>query len=248
MISLLALAVLPAASPAEALTLPLYASISGPTQVAINEMHAYTIMVNGGHGGDPDGNYSYNAAVISPPTTDASVSPVNGVSASGVFLINVTMPSKAGDITLQVNVSGYSSLGTDLLTKLIIIHVVSPIVLSATVVNQGTVPLSNVPIAFYLDGTKVYNTTFGLAAGASLKIVFNMTDPVSAGQHDVRVVLDPSNQFARFAGGGSVFTTTVYVNPPDYGSTDGMLILLFVLLIFVTYLIYKRPKRRKRSS
>jgi subtilase family serine protease len=121
-------------------------------------------------------------------------------------------------------------------------------VLSAKVVNQGSVPLTKVPIVFYLDGSKVYNTSFDLSAGASKTIVFNMTDSVSTGQHVVRIELDPANQFARFAGGGTVFTETVYVNPPDYGSTDGLLILLFVMLILVTYLVYKRPKRRKRSS
>lgn len=248
LISLLAVAVLPAARPAEALTLPLYASVSGPTLVAVNEEHSYTVTVTGGHGGDPGGNFSYYAEIISPSDTDGNVTPVNGVSASGVFVISIAMPSKPGDITLRVNVSGYSSLGTDLLTKLIIISVVSPIVLSAKVVNQGSVPLTNVPIVFYLDGSQVYNTTFNLSAGSSNTIVFNMTIPVSSGQHVVVIELDPSNQFARFSGGGTVFTETVYVNPPDYGSTDGLLIILFAMLIIVTYLVYKRPKRKKRSS
>jgi hypothetical protein len=214
-LSLLALAMLPMARPAEAATLPLYASVAGPTQAAVNEKHAYTITVIGGHGADPDGNYSYSAQIL-PYSSDASVSPINGANVSGVFVITLTMPS--------------------------------PIVISADVVNQGSVPLTNVPIVFYLDGSKIYNTTFDLEAGATMTVVFNMTSSVSAGEHTVRVELDPSNQFARFSGGGTVFTTTVYVNPPDYGSTDGMLILLFVMLIIVTYLVYKRPKRRRRSS
>ncbi|MDD1769540.1 MAG: hypothetical protein LUO79_00480 [Methanomassiliicoccales archaeon] len=248
MVSLLALTVIPAARPAEAVVLDLHATVEGPTQVAINEKHLYYVNVTGGHGADPGGNFSYFAEVISPSGTDATVSPVNGVNASGTFVITITMPSKPGDITLRTNVSGYSSLGTDLQTKLNIISVVSPIVLSAKVVNQGSVPLTKVPIVFYLDGSKVYNTTFDLAAGASRTIVFNVTNPVSSGQHVVRVELDPNNQFVRFAGGGTVFTQTVYVNPPDYGSTDGLLILLFIMLILVTYLIYKRPKRRKKST
>jgi hypothetical protein len=248
MVSLLAVAVIPMERPADALTLPLHVVVSGPLRVAINEKHQYTIFVNGGHGGDPGGNYSYFAEVVSPPSTDASVSPVNGVNATGNFVITVTMPSKAGEITLRVNVSGFSSLGTDLLTRDILIEVVSPIVMSAKVINQGAIAVTSVPIVFYLDDVKVYNTTFDLAAGASKTIVFNMTDPVSSGQHTVKIVLDPTNQFARFEGGGTVFTKSIVVNPPDYGSTDGLLILLLVLLIIVSYLIYKRPKRRKKQS
>ncbi len=247
-ICLLGLGLMPAIGHAEAVPLPLHETVEGPMLTAINEKHAYYVNVTGGHGADPDGNYSYAAEIISPSGTDATVSPINGVNRSGVFVFNVTMPSKAGQMTLRVNASGYSTLGTDLLSREVLIQVVTPIVMSAKVVNQGSVAVTNVPIVFYLDDAQVHSTTFDLAAGASTTVVFNLTSSVSTGQHTVKIVLDPTNQFARFEGGGSVFTKTIVVNPPDYGSTDGLLIILFVMLMIITYLLYKRPKRRKRSS
>lgn len=246
-IGLLAVSLVPATAVAVDIPNPLYVVVNGPTLVAISETHSYSILALGGHGADPSGNYSFTARVLGPKVSDATVSPGNGVSKVGTFLINLTAPSQTQDIRLEVNVTGYSALGSDKLTKEVTIKVVRPIVLTAKVVNSGSAALTGVPIVFYVDDAKVFNTTFSLAAKGSRTIIYNLTAELASGQHLVRVELDPSNQFARFEGGGSVFTKTIYFNGPDYGSTDAILILLLAMLMFVTYVIYKRPKRKRKK-
>jgi hypothetical protein len=58
-------------------------------------------------------------------------------------------------------------------------------------------------------------------------------------------MLDPDNKFVEFQSGGSVFTMTFYVGKTNYGTTDALLGILFVVSVILALIIYSRPKKRR---
>jgi len=243
-VTMTAMALVPVTAAAQAAG-PMNVVLDGPKIVAVSEKNTYTISAVGGPA-ETGGNYSYVATLSGPAVTDAVISPSNGISTTGKFTLTLTPPSTPQDFVLTVNVTSYNAGSSESQSKYIGIQAVRPVTITAKVVNSGNVTLNSVPIAFYLDDVKVFNTTFSVSAQASSVVIYNITAALASGEHTVRAELDPQNQFARFSGGGSVFTQTIYVNPPDYGNSDGILILLFAALAFVTYIVYKRPKRKRR--
>jgi hypothetical protein len=232
-----------------ATTNPLYANLSGQTLVAINEKHQYQVVAIGGPGEGAGGNYSFAFFVAgSSSKSNASVTPDSGTSATGKFTVNLTASSFAEDLTLSVNVDSYNGNATSNITKSVVIKVIKPIVISANVVNQGNVTLTGVPVTFFVDDVQLYNTTINLNAKATKSVVYNWTSQtVSNGEHTVRVELDPNSQFVRFSSGGTIFTQTIWVGNSDSSGTDAILIGFFVLLLFITYTIYKRPAKRRKK-
>ena len=231
-----------------ATTAPMYASISGPTLVAINEKHQYQVIAIGGPGEGTGGNFSFQFGVVGSSQTDALLTPDSGTSTTGKFTTNLTASTFVEDITLSVTVVSYNSTATSNVTKSIVIQVVKPIVISAKVVNQGNTTLTGVPVTFFVDDVQLYNTTIDLNSKATKTVVYNWTSQtVGDGEHSVRVVLDPNSQFVRFSSGGTIFTQTIWVGASDTSGNDAVLIGLFVLLLFVTYLVYKRPAKRRKK-
>jgi hypothetical protein len=227
---------------------PLHASLSGQTLVAINEKHSYQVLAVGGPGEGTGGNYSFTFKVIGSASTDALVTPDSGTSRTGKFTTNVTASSFAETITLSVKVVSYNSTATSNVTESIAIQVVRPIVISAKVVNQGNATLTGVPVTFFFDDVKLYNTTINLSAKATKTVVYNWTSQsVGQGEHSVRVELDPNSQFVRFSSGGTIYSQTIWVGATDTSGNDTVLIGFFVLLLFVTYIIYKRPAKRRKK-
>jgi hypothetical protein len=231
-----------------AATTPLFASLTGPTQVAINEKHQYQVIAVGGPGEGRGGNYSFTFNVVGSSNTNALVTPSSGISTTGRFSTNVSVSSFAEDLTLSVKVTSYNSTATSNVTKSIVIEVVKPIVISVNVVNQGNATLTGVPVTFFVDDVQLYNTTINLNSKATKAVVYNWTSQaISDGEHSVRVELDPNSQFVRFSSGGTIFTQTIWVGASDTSGNDAILIGLFVLLLFVTYLVYKRPAKRRKK-
>jgi len=231
-----------------ATTTPLFASLTGSTQVAINEKHQYQVVAVGGPGEGTGGNYSFSFDVVGSSKTNALVTPDSGTSITGIFKTNVTASSFAEDLTLSVKVTSYNATAASNVTKSIVIKVVKPIVISANVVNQGNATLTGVPVTFFVDDVQLYNTTINLNSKATKTVVYNWTSQaISDGEHSVRVELDPNSQFVRFSSGGTIFTQTIWVGASDTSGNDAILIGLFVLLLFVTYLVYKRPAKRRKK-
>jgi hypothetical protein len=232
----------------QAASTPVFASLSGPTLVATNEKHQYQVVAIGGPGDGTGGNYSFQFTLVGTRLTDAKVLPDSGGSKTGKFYVNVTASSFADDLTLSVKVGSYNATSSSNITKTMVIKVVKPIVITAKVVNQGNATLTGVPVTFYVDDVKLYNTTINLSSKATKTVVYNWTSQtVGDGEHSVRVELDPNSQFVRFSSGGTIFTQTIWVGPTDSSGNDGILIGMFVLMLFVTYLVYKRPTKRRKK-
>lgn len=229
---------------------PLYLNIEGRNTVAIRETNPYIATAIGGPGeAAVGGNYSFLVTVTGQDVTDALVSPGNGITKTGMFRFNLTAPSKAADMTITVNVTSIGPTGEqERLTRTFYVRSVYPITMSARVVNEGAMALSAVPVYFYADGKLLHVQLINLPASGSKVVTYNWTDSVSQGEHQLIMELDPNGKFVRFESGGTVYTQTIWVGGTDYGNTDAILIGAFAILLFVSYLVYKRPvaKRRKK--
>lgn len=249
MLALLVMAGMVLTVPASDAASPLFVKVEGKSIVAVKEINPYVATAIGGPGEGSGGNYSFVIALSGKDVSDALISPANGITKTGVFNFNLTAPSAATDMTILVNVTSERSNGEKAtLVRSFFVRSVVPIVISAKVVNQGSMALDSVPVYFYVDGKKLDQRLISLAAGGSKVVTYNWTEGVLQGQHEVRVELDPDGQFARFESGGTVYTQTIWVGMSDFGNTDAILIGTLVLFFFLSYLVYKRPtpKRRKK--
>ena len=230
-------------------TSPIYIKVDGLTTVAIKETNPYTVFAVGGPAEGVGGNYSFTVTVEGTNVADAVISPANGKNSAGRFTFNLTAPSAATQMTIVVNVTSQSNTGsTQTATMTYYVDSVVPIVIWAKVVNQGSVALSSVPVYFYADGDLLEQENISLDAGGSKIVYYNWTASVGQGQHEVMVELDPNGQFVRFESGGTVYTQTIWVGMNNFSNTNAILIGGIVIMLFVAYLVYKRPgvKRRKK--
>ncbi|MDH7508812.1 MAG: CARDB domain-containing protein [Methanomassiliicoccales archaeon] len=246
--SILVLLIYPLTSISAASYDPIYVSVDGRSCIATGEKSEYVIRVIGGPGEEPGGNFSFTAKLIGPSPAEAKVIPTNGKSPTGLFRVNVTAPPKAQDMVLRINVSSVSANGTlvEKVTKDFPIKVLVPVVITATVVNDGNMSVKNIPVAIYADGSKIYETTINLDPKTSKTIVYNWTDPyMKPGEHVITVSIDPGNSLVKLDTGGTTFTATIFVGKTDYGLVNALLVGILLLSIFSSYLVYRRPKRRR---
>jgi hypothetical protein len=246
---MLVLVMLPAQRAEAATYTPLFVKVEGPTLVAVSEKHQYVITGVGGPA-EAGGNYSFSAYLKTEILdSGGSVQPSAGVSASNTFVVTVTFPSQPQVVALVVNVTSTKGLDSERLTTNIVITSVNAILITADVVNQGTMAVSGVPVIFSVDGNVIYSTSINLTAGQRLSVVHNWTGYASPGEHVVTVELDPNGQFVRFVSGGTLYTQTVFVGGGDYGNINLLMVILFILLLLVAFFIWKRPaKKRKKKT
>lgn len=225
---------------------PMYISIDGPIVMGKGETKMYRVDVAGGPS-EGKGNYTYTTSILGTTGGDAYVLPTDGIS-NGTFFLNVTAKGEAPRIVLWVNVTSSFGVEEERMVKEYGIEVVDPIVIAANVVNNGNISVNGVPLTVFADGKSIYSTTVSLDPGASTTVRYNWTDPtVSSGEHVIKLMLDPDQEFVTFIGGGTVYTSTIWVGEQDWGLWNILFIVLAIFLAFMAYTFYKRPsKRRKR--
>ncbi|NYT11704.1 MAG: hypothetical protein GKC03_04030 [Methanomassiliicoccales archaeon] len=225
---------------------PMYISIDGPIVMGKGETKMYRVDVAGGPS-EGKGNYTYTASILGTTGADAHVLPSDGTS-SGTFFLNVTAKGEVPRIVLWVNVTSFFGIEEERMVKEYGIEVMDPIVISANVVNNGNISVRGVPLTVFADGKSIYSTTVSLDPGASTTIRYNWTDPsVSSGEHVIKLMLDPDQEFITFIGGGTVYTSTIWVGEQDWGLWNILFVVLAIFLAFMAYTFYRRPsKRRKR--
>lgn len=234
------------APPVQAESSPLYVSIDGPTVMGKGETQMYRVVVEGGPS-EGKGNYTYTASILGVTTADAYVIPTSGTSHTGTFYLNVTAQGGFPRITLWVNVT--SSYGGELEKKVkeYGIEVVDPIVITAELVNNGAITVNNVPLTIYADGKVIHSTDVSLEPKETVTLRYNWTDPtVSRGSHVIQLVLDPDQEYVTFLGGGTVYTSTIWVGEEDWGLWDTLFIVLIIFLAFLAFTFYRRPSRRRK--
>ncbi len=226
---------------------PIYVNVNGPIVIGVQETREYTIGVVGGPAETADnGNYSYQARIVGAPK-GASVLPSNGKSPEGVFNLRVTGAETPMEMTLEFNITSSSETGTQNRIKQFKVSVIEPIVISAVIENRGAVEVKDVPVSIYGDGKLLEETKVTLGPTSSTTLTYNWTDPsLEDGEHQVTVVLDAQNEFVTFQNGGDTYSMVIHLGEDGGGIWDIVLGILLGLMIFITYIIYRRPKRRRR--
>jgi len=243
---MLAVVLVPLPAQGAVQTGPLYVDISGPHVMAVKDRQQFTVSAIGGPAEEGIGNYSLKARILDSPK-GASVLPTSGTSADGLFELNVTAPESPMSFTLQVNITSGDGTGSVYKVMNWRILAINPIVITAEIRNAGSVDVQAVPVALYADGTLLHQTNMSIKAGSTKTFTYNWTDPdLRDGRHEVSIVLDPDREFITFEGGGAVYTTTIYVGDDGSGTLDIVLGIIVGLLIFITFVLYRRPKKRGR--
>lgn len=210
-----------------------------------------TLLITGGPAGEIGGNYTYRAELDGTNTTGASVTPSTGTSESGVFRLNLTLPTQAPQ-TLKIIINATSKEArtqTSSFTESTFeIKVVDPIVITATVHNPGTVDAKNVTARFYADGALLTSMVFNVSAGSSESLEYNWTfAKIKSGKHVVTVTVDDPEDLVEFSDGNNVFSQTIYVG--SQGNPAGVVLVIGVIIASILtglMFIAKPPKRSKK--
>jgi hypothetical protein len=245
-----ALAFLPSAPNASAFG-GIEVTLQHPSFAGINETVQCIMTISGGPAQD-GGNYSYGATILGTNTTGSSISPQSGASQrSGVFKLNVTMP-EVGSQTIKIRVNAtstsVSSTASDTLQQDFEIKVVVPVVIKATVVNSGTVPVSNVTARFFADGTLLSTQVFNVSQNGTKTLSYNWTFlKIKNGKHVVTVTVDDPNNIVEFTDGNNVISRDIWIgkqsNAVGAVLTGGVVVL--AILVFLMWL--QKPQRKPKK-
>jgi hypothetical protein len=233
---------------------PLSAKFVGPSVVSLGGVTQYTITVAGGPAENTNGTYSYKVLFTGYAATNATLTPNTGSSKTGVFNFNLTTPKVLGDLTMTLSAS--SSDGTNTTynneTKMVV-KVIHPVVFTVNIKNTGNMTVTNIPVYFwvdYVDSTSkpVYVANVTIDALSTKAVTYNWTTTsLGTGSHVLKVEIDPTASFVLFDVGGTVMTNTFYYNQSGYGTTNALLYVALVTLVFVVFMVYRRPVPRKKK-
>ncbi len=246
-----ALAFLPTAPNARAFG-GIEVTLQHPEFAGINETVPCIMTITGGPAQD-GGNYTYGATILGTNTTGALIDPASGPSQQkGVFHLNITMPEVAPQtIKIRVNATSQTAKGTasDVLQKDFEIKVVVPVLIKATVVNSGPIPVSNVTARFYADGTLLSTQTFNVSANGTHGLSYNWTFlKIKDGKHVVTVTVDDPNNIVEFTDGNNVISRDIWIgkqsNVAGAVLTGGVVIL--AVLVFLMWL--QKPMRKSKPK
>ncbi len=228
---------------------PMYVGIDGPLASSTGETYMYVVTCLGGPG-EGNGTYSMEASLIGPDVYTGTISPSKDTSRDGVFYINVTMPTVEQRLGIKVDVSSSGDAGEyETMERVLYLNVYTPIVITATVFNSGLIDAVGVPVTIYNGDAQIYNTTVDVGSDDSALVTYNwIVQDLGSGAYSITVKIDPDNEFVKFDNGGTAITTTVYKGQTSYDLTNGLLLLLLVLLGITFVLIYRRPVKKKKKG
>ncbi len=210
-----------------------------------------TLTIAGGPASDELGNYSYKVVITGKNTTGSSATPSSSTSASGVWKLNITMPSSAYQtIKIKVNASSKNEVTKEIkyLENDFQVKVVDPIVIRAEVSNNGPVDAQNVTAKFYADGALLHTQIFNLSASSSTALIYNWTFlKIKEGKHVIGVSIDDPSRVVEFSDGNNMFSRTIYVEQTSNPIGGVMTLAVIVLSVFVGLMYIQKPMRRKKK-
>ena len=123
------------------------------------------------------------------------------------------------------------------------------ITMSANVYNSGNVTVENVPVQFYVDNNLVATSYYNFTAGQTTAVSYTWaTSGLSSGTHTVVITLDSNNTFLRINNNTNSYSTNFYIGDGGWGVIDIVLGVSFIVLIIITFLVYRKKKGRKKKS
>ena len=229
-------------------------TITGPSVVSTNSINVFHIYGYGGpavaQNGTVVGNISYYVTPVGPNLSGVRFTPSAGQITSNTSVEGKLIAGNATEtVSLEIEISStYKSqnVSTNISTS---VTIVTPYVVSATIVNPSNVTVSGFPVYVTLDGSVIGEVNVsGLAAGGSTRVSFSYpTRGLSSGSHTFALSLVQEHGLVTFAGGGTVYSVTVYVTgpAPDYTLwyVAGIVAFFGAIFIFVS-----RVAARRRGS
>lgn len=173
---------------------PVAVFITAPDAAGVGETVEVTVTVAGGPG-EEDGSFTVKAFLRGLDLTGATPvedRPLERASQNGTFAFNITLPSVEQFVTLVVegNSSTAETFVTSTATKQI--HVLVPLVVSALVVNTGSIDIQLVKAALLINGRKVAETEINrLRPGESTTVSFShLPVDLGVGTHRIAIQVD----------------------------------------------------------
>lgn len=226
-------------------------NLDRPSFAGTDQTVECTLTVRGGPAGDLGGNYSYSAEVVGTNTTGSSVVPNTATSQSGVWKLNVTMPSEGlQKIKIRINATSTASSGSssDTFQADFTVTVVVPILIKATVFNTGAVDARNVTTRFYADGVLISTQSINVSAGGSQVVSYNWTFlKIKTGKHVVSVSVDEPNDLVEFSDGNNVVSRTIFVGKQSnaVGAIITGAVIIVSAMVFLMWI--QKPARRGKK-
>jgi len=222
-----------------------------PAYAAKGQVVECVLTVEGGPAGDSVGNFSYRAEIVGTNTTGSAVNPSTGTSATGVFVLNITMPKSAPQtIKIKINATSKESASSVSITaeREFSMKVVDPVVILATVFNNGPVDARNVTARFYADSELLETRIFSVSANSSKQIEYNWTFlDIKKGKHVITVTVDDPNNIVEFSDGNNVFSRTVYVGKQGNPAGAVLTVGIIIMSVLVGLMYMSKPQARKKK-
>jgi len=169
-----------------------------------------------------------------------SVSPSTGgaVARDGTD-IRVNAPSNPGLYILTVEFTFKDGDNEFVVTKTAPVRVVTPIVLSATLINEGG-ELVDLDVWFIVNGVKIEESeqSISIAAGVSRTITYDwVTESLGHGMHNVSV----GAEIGILADFLNVSASSFYVGQSNYSFLEMVMLIIFIVLLIILVVIYRKP-------
>ena len=244
------IASLPAAQGASS-TNPVTGSVQGPKILAVHGSTRLTINATGGPAfaanGTQVGNLTYYASIAGSDLTGVSVLPATNAFVLGqplTPLLDVGATPEVLTITFEISsVYQTENVSTNLTYT---VTVVQPYVVSATIYNPGSTSVLGFTVDVELDGAVIGNVSVpSISPRGTYNLSFQYaTLGLSAGAHTFTISLANENGLVTFAGGATMYSTTVYVRESAPNNTVwyvlGGVAFVGVLFIFATRVAARR--------
>jgi len=213
-----------------------------------------TVTMDGGPAADLGGTYNWSAEISgSTNSTGASIIPsIGSPMASGVWVVNVTMPGE-GPQKVTVAIVGTSTAGTSgakvTVTSEFEMQVVVPVLIEATVTNTGQVDANNVTARIFADGVLLYTRILNVTAGSTATLSYNWSFlKIKSGRHVITVTVDDPNNVVEFSNGNNVFSQVVYIGTPGNPAGVAITIGIIIAAVLVVLMWLQKPLRRQQKK
>ena len=226
-------------------------TIQGPNVLATHATGKYVINATGGPAvaanGTRVGNLTFYASVSGPHLTGVSLAPETGsITTVGPGNTFLSVSGATETLTIRVMISSTSGTENQSVNLTYTVNVVTPYVVSATLVNSGSATVLGVSVAIALDGTVVGNVSLpAITPGGEYNLSYQYaTVGLSPGDHTFSLTIGNPHGLVTFTNGATTYTTTFYVAGPAPDNTVwyvlGVVAFFGVLFIFMTRVAARR--------
>ena len=232
-------------------------NVTGPNVLAYHANETYSINASGGPAfsanGTLVGNLTYFASITGSNLTGVSITPSEGKFVGSLAQrTKLSVGNVSETLTVQVEITSVLQAANTSLNLTYAVTVVQPYVLTLHIVSDSSATVLAFPLTVDLDGTSVGAIQIPtLTAREAYTATFQYaTLGLSAGDHTFTVSLANEHGLLTFAGGGTTYSASFYVEgpPPSYTLwyLAGAVAFFGAIFIFVTRVAARRrnPSRK----